>query len=66
MKKCSAIKNTTAVAVLLSYLAVPALAERPRHRGEPDEPPVLVRIIKAAKRIFGISTTGDYPTVPNP
>ncbi|HKR66503.1 MAG TPA: hypothetical protein VJZ00_22440 [Thermoanaerobaculia bacterium] len=65
MKNLNAVRKLTAVAVLLSFLAVPTVAALERGR-EPGQPPALVRIINAAKRILGITTTGDFPTVPKP
>lgn len=63
------MKNFTATrliaaASLVSFLALPALAAPSRQHDESREP-AIIRIIKAAKRVFGISTA-EYVTIPKP
>lgn len=65
MKLFAAPRRLVAVAVVLSLLAIPALAAPAAPRDDPREP-AIVKLVQAAKRLFGISTTGDYPTVPRP
>lgn len=65
MKVFAAIRQLVAVTALTSLLAIPVLAAPPTPRDDPREP-AIVKLVKAAKRLFGISTTGDYPIVPRP
>jgi hypothetical protein len=66
MKFFAATRRLAAATALISLLAVPALADPPRLRDDPREPAIARLVKKALKRFFGISTTGDYPTVPRP
>ena len=65
MKLFAATRRLVAVAVVVSLLAIPALAAPAAPWDDPREP-AIVKLVKAAKRLIGISTTGDYPTVPRP
>lgn len=58
-------KKLAAAVVLLSFLAIPAVAAPSRQPSGPDEP-AIVRLIKAAKRFFGIAPAESYPTIPKP
>jgi hypothetical protein len=65
MKLFPAIRQLVAVTALLSLLATPVLAAPATPRDDPRER-VIAKLVKAAKQLFGISTTGDFPTVPRP
>lgn len=65
MKIFAAIRTRVAVTALTSLLAVPLLGAPATPRHDPREP-AIVKFLKAAKRLFGISATGDYPIVPRP
>lgn len=64
MKTFTATKYAVAFALTL-LIAIPAVAERSAQSVQPRESGI-VRIAKIAKRILGISTTSDLPTVPKP
>ena len=65
MKIFTASRTLVAVTALISLLAMPVLAAPATPREGPCES-AIIKFVKAAKRLLGISTTGDYPIVPRP
>lgn len=62
MEKRSA--NALSAAVLIvSLVALPVYAARDSRE---MREPAVVKLMKFAKRVLGIATTSDWPTVPKP
>jgi hypothetical protein len=64
MKKLTSKRLAAGIALVL-FLALPVAAERGPRGKEPGER-AFTRVIKIVKRVLGISTTSDLPTVPKP
>jgi len=58
-------KRLAAVAALVSFLSLPALADRAPREGDCRDG-AIAAIVRVVKRLLRFGTTSDFPTVPKP